>query len=111
MPVVTFLVGGDAASLIRLPVIKPNVTEFDCNDGVKVYASKEEFTHSGGKWENHPCIQVYPKAMNRSSYREVTQLRLGRRRRKLVIDGPMVINSPGLGAARTERFFLRRGTR
>jgi len=113
MPVVTFHVGGDAASLIRLPVIKPNVTEFDCNDGVKVYAFKRGvYINSGGKWENHPCIQVCPKGNDTIFVTEKftavkTPVEGGE---KLVIDGPDGYKLTGFGKLPDRKVFLETST-
>ena len=66
MPTVTVYTGGNASSLLRLPVVAPTVTRFagTCRgENVNVYAFKRAvYVEKPGRvWQEYPCRQVYPR--------------------------------------------------
>ena len=61
MPVVSLYTGGDCASSVLLPAIRPTATEFHGADGSALYAFKRAvYLERDGHFACWPCRQVYP---------------------------------------------------
>ena len=59
---VTFHFGKETPSLLRLPVIRPNVCEFTDENRTVCTFKKAVYVKDENGWHSFPCLQVYPYA-------------------------------------------------